>query len=130
MNILRCASVTLVSLFLAVFAFAADASPAGEWKWSIATPTGDAIEVSLQLEVKDGKLAGDCQSPFGVAPISQGSFKDGSIEFSVEREFDGNTFVVKYTGKLEGDTIKGTIELPGFGDGEGSKQEWHAKRVK
>lgn len=128
MKILRSAVVAFASLYLAAIAFAAD--PSGSWKWTVSPPNGDPIEISVKLEFKDGKLTGTYQSPFGEAAISKGTFKDGAIAFEVERERDGNKFVIKYTGKLEGDAIKGTYDLPAFDGNERPKQEWSAKRVK
>ncbi len=34
------------------------------------------------------------------------------------RDFGGQKYVVKYHGKMEGDTISGTIEAPGHDGGE------------
>jgi hypothetical protein len=62
--------------------------------------------------------------------IGDASFKDGAVSFSVTREFNGNKIVVKYEGKLEGDTITGTSERPGRDGGEPQKREWIAKREK
>jgi hypothetical protein len=128
MKLLRSACVAFTSLFLAAIVFAAD--PSGSWKWTISPPNGDPIEISAKLELKDGKLTGTYQSPFGEAPISKGVFKDNAIAFEVERERDGNKFVIKYAGKLDGDAIKGTYDLPAFDGNERPKQEWNAKRVK
>ena len=61
--------------------------------------------------------------------ISNGSVKDDTVSFSVEREFNGNKFVTKYSGKLSGDTITGESENPGR-DGQTMKREWVAKRSK
>jgi hypothetical protein len=118
----------IAALVFSVAVFAADASPAGLWKWTLETPTGDSIEASATLQFEDGKLTGTYRSPFGEAKISKASFADGAIAFEVERELDGNKFVLKFSGKLEGDTINGTIELPGFDGGEPSKMAWRAKR--
>ena len=56
--------------------------------------------------------------------------KGGAVAFSVEREFNGNKMVIKYTGKLDGDTIKGSIERPGRNGGDATKVDWTATRVK
>ena len=37
---------------------------------------------------------------------------------------------VKVYLKLEGDTIKGSSEFPGFNGGEPTKRDWEAKRAK
>ena len=113
---------------LAVRANAAD--PTGTWKWSVAGPDGSSFETTLKLEMKDGKLAGLYSNQFGDATIRDATLKDDAISFEVEREFDGNKFVLKYQGKLEGDTIKGTIEFPGMDGGEPRKVDWDAKRAK
>lgn len=131
MKLIRSLAAACAALFLFASLFAADGSPAGTWKWTIETPNGDSIEASARLELDgDGKLSGTYESPFGAAKISDGSFKDDTVAFAVEREFDGNKFTVKYTGKLEGDAINGTIELPGFDGGEPTKMPWRAKRAK
>jgi hypothetical protein len=128
MKLLRTAFAALIALGLAAAVLAAD--PSGSWQWTVATPDSDKIEVSLKLVLKDGKLTGQYKSPFGEALISNVSFKGDDLAFDVEREFNGAKFTIKYAGKLEGDTIKGTLELPGFDGGESTKREWIAKRVK
>ena len=51
------------------------------------------------------------------------------LAFEVVRELGGGKFVVKYHGKLEGDTIKGTLEAPRPNGGEPMKLDWNAKRT-
>ena len=46
-------------------------------------------------ELKDGKLTGIYQRPFGEAPISQGTFKDDAVAFEVEGDLNGTKFVIK-----------------------------------
>ncbi len=50
------------------------------------------------------------------------------IAFSVTREFNGNSMTTKYTGKLDGDTIKGSVERPGRDGGDPVKTDWTATR--
>jgi hypothetical protein len=114
----------------AVDAAAPAADPSGYWKWSFTTPNGDTFAVALKLEFKNGQLTGVYTGRLGEAPISDASFKDGAIAFSVVRELDGNKFVIKYQGRLEGDALKGSIELPGFGDGGPTKIDWNASRAR
>jgi hypothetical protein len=61
-----------------------------------------------------------------VTEISEGKVKDNEISFVVTREFGGNKMVIKYSGKLEGDTIKGKSEFER--EGEVRSREWEAKR--
>jgi hypothetical protein len=124
------------ALFVTAVAFAADASPAGTWKWTL-PGRGDrpGFEQTLVLDVKDGQLTGTVkggQGPMGEIPdvaISEASYKDGMVKFAVTREFGERKFTTKYEGKLDGDTIKGTAERAGR-DGEMRKNDWTATRAK
>lgn len=132
-------SFKLLAAFVAaslatVAAFAAD--PTGTWKWtSQGRQGGQSFESTLKLELKDGVLSGKImgmQGPQGQIPdvaISEASFKDDTVAFSVTREFNGNKFTTKYSGKLEGDAIKGSSERPGR-DGTVTKRDWNPTRAK
>jgi hypothetical protein len=117
---------SFLALVVAASALAAD--PTGTWKWTTQSPNG-AIETTLKLESKDGKLAGAYSNQFGDTAISNVSLQDDVLAFEVAREFGGGAFVVKYRGKLEGDMIKGTLEAPGPDGGEPMKLDWNAKRT-
>lgn len=127
MKNLRTLAAAFTAFVVSAVAFAAEASPAGHWEWTLDTPNG-AIEASADLKLENGGLSGTYRSPFGEAKIAKGSFANGVVAFEVEREFDGNKFVVKYSGKLDGDSIKGTVQLPGFDGGDPMKMDWNAKR--
>ena len=122
----------MLRALLAVFSFAATALAAdaiGTWKWKITAANGE-LETTLKVAMKDGKLAGIYQNQFGETPVKDLTFKDDVLGFAVDREFGGNKFTIKLSGKVEGDTIKGEIELPNFGgDGGTQKMPWNAKRV-
>lgn len=135
-SLFRSAVVALAACAVAVVAFAAEAaSPAGMWKWT-AGRSGPGVEQALQLEYAAGNLTGTLmgsQTPqFSLpdTPISEASFKDGVIKFSVVRQLNGAKVTTRYEGKLEGDAIKGTSERPNPQGGEPVKREWDARRVK
>ena len=122
---------------MAAGALAADASPAGTWKWTQpGRGGGPGVERTLTLEHKGGKLTGTLKGAkmgeFEIpdTAIRNGSLKDGAVSFSIEMEFNGNKFVSKYQGKLAGNTITGSIERPGRDGGETRKTEWTATRAK
>jgi hypothetical protein len=123
-------TLRFICLFFAVGVAAAAlaADPTGTWKWTTRSPNGE-IETTLKLESKDGKLAGAYSNQFGDTAISNASLQDDVIAFDVVRNLGGNKYVVKYHGKLEGDTIKGTIEAPGPDGGEALKFDWNATRA-
>ncbi len=126
------------ALFLTVTAFAADANPTGTWKWTQPGRNGgQGREQTLKLDFKDGKLTGTMvggQGPQGQMPdvaISEASFKDGVVKFAVTRTFNERTMTTKYEGKVEGDSIKGSTERPGRGEGQpAQKSDWAATRSK
>src|SRR3954463_13910756 len=121
--------IRVISLFLALgVAAALAADPTGTWRWTTHSPNGD-IETKLKLEAKDGKLSGAYSNQFGDTAISSASLEDDVISFDVVRDLGGKKYVVKYHGKIEGDTIRGTIEAPGHDGGEAVKLDWNAKRT-
>jgi hypothetical protein len=116
---------------------AAKADPNGTWKWTTEGRGGAKREMTLKLKLEGDKLTGTLTQPGrgeGAAPtdtaIEEGTFKDGSVAFKITREFQGNKFTTTYTGKIEGDVLKGTVERPGRGGGEATKTEFEAKREK
>lgn len=124
-----------IACLLTVAAFAAEVSPSGLWKWTVQGRSGgQGFEQALKLELKEGKLTGVMlgrqAGNFSVPDtrISDATFKDGQIAFSLKRELNGQTFVIKYEGKLEGDTIQGTFERGAIGKAGPSKSEWLAKK--
>lgn len=117
----------------------------GTWSWTMqprgggnnanATPR----KTTLKLKADGEKLTGTVSSPgrpgqdgAAAAPreteISDGKIKGDAVSFSVKREVNGNTFEVKYNGKIEGDSIKGKIEMPGRDGGDAVSRDWEAKR--
>lgn len=128
MNTLRFLRSCFVVTLLTTAALAADVT--GTWKWQITTPNGE-LETTLKLAMKDGKLAGVYQNQFGETAIKDATFKDGVLAFAVDRDIGGNKFTIKLRGKVDGDAIKGEIEMPSFdGDGATRKMDWNAKRAK
>lgn len=117
---------SFLALGVATAALAAD--PTGAWQWTTHSAGGD-IETALKLEWHDGKLAGAYSNQFGATAISNASFQGEVIEFDVVRNLGGQKYVVKYHGKLDGDTIKGTIAAPGHDGGEPVTIEWNAARA-
>jgi hypothetical protein len=117
-----------------------DADPTGIWKW-VADPTAETIEVSELTLKRDGdKLTGSLfhyNSEFPKLPkagqarirrnvtigISDGTIQDGRISFKIVRSFNGRKNVSTYTGKIEGNLIRGQIQ-----NGRLS-HDWQAKRA-
>lgn len=105
---------------------AADLS--GQWKWIMQNRSGPQ-EVHATFALKDGVLTGTVSGRLGDAPIGDATVRDGQVHFTVTREVNGGKIVIKYDGKLAGDTITGTIERPGRDGDAALILEWKATRV-
>ena len=76
-------------------------------------------------KLEGDKLTGTISGRQGAeTPIEEASFKDGEVKFQITRERDGQKMVSKYSGKISGDTLTGTVAF-----GERSR-EWKAERAK
>lgn len=106
---------------------AAKADATGTWKWSFTTQNGQTFETTLKLKQDGEKLTGTITGRQGnETEIDKGKVAGEDISFEVTREFNGNKFTQKYSGKLSGDTIKGKVEMER--DGQVRMRDWEAKR--
>src|SRR5688572_30366170 len=119
----------VTGLFLvaaANLAYAAD--PTGTWKWST-TFNNQTREQTLKLKLDGDKLTGAMVGRNNQeTAIENASFKDDTVSFTVTRERGDQKFKSKYTGKVEGDSIKGKVETDR--DGKTNSRDWEAKRDK
>jgi hypothetical protein len=102
----------------------------GDWKWEFKRQNGEPIEINLKLKQDGEKVTGTVKvvgTEIEPTEITDGKIKDGELSFQVTRERDGNKFVSKYKGKVEGDTIKGKMEFER--NGETQSRDWEAKRA-
>ena len=100
------------------------ASASGTWKWTRKGQDGQEHESKLKLKQDGEKLTGTLTRDSNDLEIKDGKVKDGEISFRITFERDGNEVNVKFQGKLEGDKIKGKVEV-----GERSF-DWEPTRVK
>ncbi|HAV61275.1 MAG TPA: hypothetical protein DCY13_02805 [Verrucomicrobiales bacterium] len=101
--------------------------PSGTWTWKRAGRDGGEVTTTLKLKAADGKLTGTVTGRNNTeSEISKGTVKGNEVSFEVTREFNGNQFTAKYAGKVEGDTIKGTVTSTR--NGEELSREWIATR--
>lgn len=107
------------SLRLLAFAFAAlvltsalswAGDPTGTWKFKVQTPKGRTLDATLVLKLENGSLTGEISNAAGTTAISDAKFTDDQLSFTVVRKLRRREVTTHYTGKLEGDTIKGSIE--------------------
>jgi hypothetical protein len=127
----RLPKLLLVAAALLVFSASqaqAAADPNGTWKWTFTGQSGQEIQLSVTLKQAGEKLTGKVTRGDQATEISDGTFKDDTVQFLVERERDGRKMVAKYQGKIEADSLTGTIEFK-FED-QSRTVEWNATRDK
>ena len=130
--ILKLGLCTFLALGFLAQVQAADKKVDGKWTWT--TPGrngGPDRKMTLDLKADGDKVTGTLSSPgrdgaTTETKIEDGKLKGDDISFTVTREFNGNKFVQKYTGKV-GDTIKGKMEFER--NGETQSRDWEAKRA-
>jgi len=128
MKKLAIAALLLGVLGVTGAASAADAdNPAGTWKWSGKVGKKDT-DFTMRLESKDGKLTGSVAGGKLDLKIEEGTFKDGEVSFTANGEMKGEKVSIKGTGKLSGDTIKGSVTFDR--KGKSKTDSWEAKREK
>lgn len=98
----------------------------GTWKSSFTNQDGQVRESTFKLKAEGEKLTGTASGRNSDIAIDEGTIKGDEITFKVTREFNGNKMVIKYTGKVSGDTITGKSESER--DGEKRSRDWVAKR--
>lgn len=110
MKLLR---LSALSLFGALAILAADAT--GTWNISFETPNGKR-ETTMDLKQDGEKLTGTMHSQQGGDSPVTGTAKGDTLTFSITRDFQGQSFKMEYTGKVEGNKISGNVKLGDFGD--------------
>jgi hypothetical protein len=113
----------LCALTLAVIA--ADVS--GKWTYETQGRNG-SMTSTLILKADGSNLTGSLDGGRGAQDIKDGKVEGNTITFSVTRNMGGNDVTTKYTGTLDGDSLKLEWMQPGRGGAEPTKREATAKR--
>ena len=131
MRRLTAAALAVAFVGLVGVARAADdkAGPTGTWKWTVKFNDNE-LNFTLKLKAEGDKLTGTLSGPREgtESKIEDGTYKGGEVAFKVTREFNGQKIVIKYKGKVSGDTIKGKSAFER--DGQTRERDWEAKRAK
>jgi len=111
--------MTRVSLVLAALLFAASTfaqtSVAGDWTLTIQSPTGTRT-VPLTLKQDGEKITGMFKGPQGELPV-EGTLVGSDLKFAFAIPIQGQSLDISMTGKVEGETVNGTAQFGGFGEG-------------
>jgi len=94
----------------------AAAKLAGTWKMDMRLGENDA-DYELRLAQVDGKLAATLISPrSGEHKFRKVTWADEKLAMELDREYDGNTVTLIYTGKLGADGLSGSVVAKGAED--------------
>lgn len=106
----------------------------GRWSWPVvARGASSGEEITLVLYPRDGRLAGSVITPRQlvgsgtVLVLGDLSFKNHSLSFSLRRDVLGYRIVNRFSGRLEGNVIRGTVEAEGR-NGQIVRRYWQARR--
>lgn len=103
------------------------ANIAGTWHWSLASSTGEQKN-QLILDQKFQEVSGKASIEGQQVDISESRLKGDQLSFSLRYNPKGQTVVEQFSGRVSGDTIKGSVKIQGGPSAE--TQEWTAKRIK
>jgi hypothetical protein len=106
----------LITILFTFSAMAQDnAKLVGTWDMTLETPQG-ARNFPVTIKEEGGKLV---PSP----PFTSAEVKGIDVKMAMTVKFQDNDMVISYTGKIEGDSMKGDADFGGFAQGT-----WSAKR--
>jgi len=118
--------LAIMAMYLAAPAQADDkkADPTGTWKWSTPGRGGQPREMTLKVAKAGNTYAATLVRPNGETKADNVQYQDGELSFVVNLIGpQGRQMSIMYKGKVEGDTIKGKIQV-----GPGPGRDWEAKR--
>ena len=102
-----------------LFVLAAEVDVTGTWDLTTVTQRGDRtrpVEMKQQGEVLKVVMEGRD----GAKMEAEGTVKGDDIAWSITRETPRGKFTLSYTGKIEGDSMKGKVQMGDFGTGDWS----------
>jgi hypothetical protein len=115
----------IVFLALAGLALATqEINVTGDWEMTVTTPRGDRVS-QVKFEQTGEKLKVTTTSFRGEEVTGEGTLKGSDIQWSIVRSTPRGEFTVTYTGKVEGDTMKGQATM-----GDMGTMDWTAARKK
>jgi hypothetical protein len=85
----------------------------GTWDMSVETSQG-TMALTSTFKQEGEKVTGTQSSQMGEMPL-EGTVKGADIAFAIVIDMQGQQVTITYVGKIEGDTMSGTIEFGGMG---------------
>jgi hypothetical protein len=114
--------VLLATIVLSSLTLSAQVNVTGKWVLDVQTDAGSGTP-TVTLKQDGETLSGHYSGQLGEAELT-GTIKGNAITFGFEGDLQGTAAKVTYTGTVENDTMKGTLDLAGMATGTftGKKQ--------
>ena len=107
-----------------VYLWVIPANAAGAWTGQINTK-GAAVAFRADLSQTFQMLSGTAQAGTEVGKVREGRLHGESVRFALEAEMAGRRVLHRFEGRMNGDTIVGTVKWAG-----GPMQDWSARRTR
>jgi hypothetical protein len=108
------AALLLVASLMVLPSFAADAAKvAGDWEFTVESPNGKATP-SASFKQDGEKLTGTYKGRFGESALT-GTIQGNAIKFTTTLSTPNGDVQIDYSGTVDGDTMKGTVEFASMG---------------
>lgn len=85
---------------------------AGVWTLNVQTPS-DEVTSTMTLKQDGESLSGEVSTPFGTAQITDGRIRGNEVTLNYTLNVQGQQLPVSVRGRIEGNTIRGTMEAMG-----------------
>lgn len=105
-----------ILIMLAISLSAQEVNVTGDWEMTITTPRGERTQ-DVNFKQEGEKLTVTMQGRGGEV-TAEGTVKGNEIEWTITRSTPRREFTMTYTGKIEGDTMSGEVQMGDFGSGE------------
>lgn len=90
------------------------ANVAGNWS-VLVDAGGTQIGVGFALTQKDDTFTGTSSSELGDGAVEQGKVNGSDFTALMKTTLQGQPVDIKLSGKVDGDKMSGTMDVPGFG---------------
>ena len=85
-------------------------------KWTMTVDAGgQMIDLNLEITQADNDFTGTMASPVGGGKIEKGKVDGNTVTGTIQADVQGSPTTIEMSGTLEGDKMKGTLNVPGFG---------------
>jgi len=109
-----------------IFYWVMPADVAGIWRWSVITSTGER-HYAMRLDQKFQEISGKVNAAGKEVVLKDAHLSGEELSFTATDEVDQQEVIIRFSGRIRGDTIQGRAEVQG-GPFAGD-HPWTARRI-